>query len=273
MFEFSIPQLIIASLNVVFFYVTLWFLISLLVDRNDIADVAWGFGITFVAMVCFIATHIPDVRISIMAGLTFLWATRLTLHITRRYMRSREEDHRYRKWRMEWQPWFMPRSYSQVFLLQGLLMVLIGYPFIHVAHHAGTPWGIFDVLGVLVWVLGFAFEMVGDAQLRTFLANPANRGAVCNTGLWKYTRHPNYFGEALMWWGIGIMAVGTPWGLLALVSPLTITFLLRYVSGVPLVEQKALQNPAYQEYAKQTPVFFPRFTSTSLWKRRDQGTI
>jgi len=274
MLEFSIPQLIVATLNGVFFYVTLWFLISLLVNRNDVADLAWGLGITFVAMLCFLAVHTYDVRIAIMAGLTFMWGTRLTLHITERYLRSGGEDYRYQAWRRAWQPWFMPRSYTQVFLLQGLLMVVIGYPFIHAAHYAGEPWGVLETFGIMVWLLGFTLEAVADRQLRTFLRNPANRGSICSTGLWGISRHPNYLGEALIWWGIGIMALGTPWGIIALIGPLTITFLLRFVSGVPLLEKKAMKNAAYKAYAEQVPVFVPTLRSLSrLWKPREQGTI
>ena len=273
MTEFTILQITVAALNVIFFYTTLWFLISLLVDRNDVADMAWGLGITFVAMICYVAVHVPDPRIAIMAGLTFMWGTRLTLHITKRYLRSSGEDYRYKTWRTQWHPWFMPRSYTQVFLLQGFLMVVIGYPFIHAARFTEIPWGFFETLGVLVWILGFTIEAVADSQLRTFIRQRQHPGMVCDVGLWRYSRHPNYFGEALMWWGISSMVVGVPWGLLALVSPITITYLLRYVSGVPLVERKAMETPAYREYAKRTPAFIPNVNPIALWRQRRRGTI
>jgi len=268
MTELSIAQFLIAVLLAVFYYVTLWFALSLVVNRNDIVDLAWGLGIAFVAMLVFIRVGVPDTRISLMAALTYVWGTRLTAHITYRYLRSTREDYRYRAWREAWQNWFMPRSYTQIFLLQGLLMVVIGYPFIHAGHFNGVPWGIFDLLGLCIWIVGFAFETVGDAQLRRFLQNPSNQGKVCNTGLWKYTRHPNYFGEALMWWGIGTMALGTPWGVIALISPITITGLLLYVSGVPLLEEKSMKNPLYREYAQHTPKFFPRIPWTNLVKSK-----
>jgi steroid 5-alpha reductase family enzyme len=126
----------------------------------------------------------------------------------------------------------------------------------------------FDLLGLCIWITGFVFESVGDAQLREFLKNPAHKGKVCDTGLWKYTRHPNYFGEALMWWGIGTMVLGTPWGVVALISPITITTLLLYVSGIPLLEKKAMKNPLYREYAEHTPKFFPRLPVQQLVKRK-----
>jgi steroid 5-alpha reductase family enzyme len=147
-------------------------------------------------------------------------------------------------------------------------MVVVGYPFIHAAFWNTVPWGLWDLLGLCVWIIGFTFEAVGDAQLRRFLSNPVNSGKVCDTGLWRYTRHPNYFGEALLWWGIGIMALGTPWGVFALVSPLAITSLLLFVSGVPLLEKKAMQNPVYRDYAQRTPKFFPRIPWHKLVERK-----
>jgi steroid 5-alpha reductase family enzyme len=268
MAELSIAQFLIAALLVIFYYVTLWFLLSLAVNRNDIVDLAWGLGIAFVAMLVFVGVGIPDTRISLMVALTYVWGTRLTAHITYRYLRSTKEDYRYRAWREAWKKWFMPRSYTQIFLLQGLLMVVVGYPFIHAGHFNGVPWGMFDLLGLCIWITGFVFESVGDAQLREFLKNPAHKGKVCDTGLWKYTRHPNYFGEALMWWGIGTMVLGTPWGVVALISPITITTLLLYVSGIPLLEKKAMKNPLYREYAEHTPKFFPRLPVQQLVKRK-----
>ena len=258
MLDLTIAQLVIVALLVVFWYVTFWFLLAVLVRRNDVVDMAWGLGVALVAMLMYVLADEPGTRLSLMAGLTFLWGTRLTLHISERYLRSSGEDYRYRAWREAWKEWFLPRSYVQVFLLQGLLMVVIGYPFIHATEWNEVAWGWWDLLGLCVWLTGFVFEVVGDAQLRRFLSNPANKGKVCDTGLWRYTRHPNYFGEALLWWGIGIMAFATPWGILALISPITITALLLFVSGVPLLEKKAMQNPLYRDYAERTPKFFPR---------------
>jgi steroid 5-alpha reductase family enzyme len=115
------------------------------------------------------------------------------------------------------------------------------------------------IIGVILWIIGFIFEAVGDAQLKTFKSNPENKGKIMQSGLWKYTRHPNYFGEALMWWAIWIISMSTlSWiNILGIIGPLFITYLLLFVSGVPLLEKKYKDNEAFQAYAKKTSIFFP----------------
>ena len=144
-------------------------------------------------------------------------------------------------------------------MFQGLLMIIIASPVIFINYSTQPGLQLFDFIGLAVWLTGFYFESVGDAQLARFIKNPAHKGKIMKYGLWRYTRHPNYFGEATMWWGIYIFALSIPQGFWFVISPLTITFLLLFVSGVPMLERKFADNPEFQNYARVTPKFFPWF--------------
>ncbi len=238
-------------------YMTVWFLVALALRRNDVADVAWGLGFIVIAWSLLLVTDPRPPRLWIAAVLVTVWGVRLAYYIASR-RRGKPEDYRYAAWRKQWGKWFYVRSYLQVFLLQGLFMVLIALPLAVLA--AQTPPSRATMLGALavgVWLVGFGFEAVGDAQLAAFLREPENRGHVMDRGLWRYTRHPNYFGEALQWWAIWLLTLGVPGWLLAAVGPLTITLLLRYVSGVPMLERKRAGQPEWEAYKARTSVFLP----------------
>ena len=143
-------------------------------------------------------------------------------------------------------------------MLQGFLMLVVSLPITVVFSSPARPLAALDVIGALVFGVGFVFETVGDRQLAAHLSDPANRGRLMTRGLWATTRHPNYFGEATLWWGIGLVALHSPNGWIALIGPLTITFLLVFVSGVPLLEKKYAGRPDWEAYKARTPMFFPR---------------
>jgi len=237
-------------------FMTALFVLSVLIKRNDVADVAWGTGIFIVALTSYL-TGPQDTFSTLLTILAGLWGLRLTLRIFLRN-RKKSEDFRYKVWRDTWGKWFYVRSYFQVYILQGLLMVVVGYPFIHASLFAGTyALGAFFVVGLLVWCLGYFFEVIGDWQLDTFLKSKPAKGSIMDKGLWKYTRHPNYFGEVTMWWGIYLMLIPLPLSYLILISPLCITYLILKVSGIPMLEKGFADNPAFQEYKKRTSAFFP----------------
>lgn len=142
-------------------------------------------------------------------------------------------------------------------MLQALFMAIISTPILLVNVYSKSGITVFDIIGLIIWIVGFVFESAGDAQLAMFKRNPKNRGHVMKSGLWKYTRHPNYFGEATMWWGIFVISLSVRYGYIAIISPITITLLLLFVSGVPLLEERYEGNEEYQEYAKVTSKFFP----------------
>jgi len=246
--------LIISSLCI-FIYVTVWFFISLIQKRNDVADIAWGLGFVVVSAFCFFSYPHTPVAMLVYALVT-LWGVRLSVHIGLR-SRGKMEDFRYQKMRTDWGESVVWRSFLQVYVLQGFFMWVISLPIL-VASIADSPtFNTFSAVGVLLWVIGFAFEAIGDYQLSVFIKQKKNKGDIMQTGLWQYTRHPNYFGEVVLWWGIFIVVLPLDNGVWSIFSPLTITFLLLKVSGIPLLESKYKDNPQFQAYKRRTSAFFP----------------
>jgi len=253
--ESAMNILIIAGVTVLV-YMTVWFLISLRLGRNDVADIAYGGGFIVAAFTAIVHAGGLTARASLVTSLVILWGLRLLLHIGVRN-RGKAEDPRYRKWREEWGRYATIRAFAQVFLLQGILIVVISIPVIFVNTAGRTPWTVLDVLGTMVWITGIVFEAVGDYQLARFKREPANKGQIMRTGLWNYTRHPNYFGEVTLWWGIYLIALSLPWGWITIIGPLTITFLILKVSGIPLLERRYEGNAEFEEYRRRTSAFFP----------------
>jgi steroid 5-alpha reductase family enzyme len=242
----------------IFIYMTVLFLVALRKKDNSIADVAWGPGFILAAWTTLLLDGSYSVRQLVVCLLVLVWGLRLSVRIHLRN-RGRGEDERYRKWREEWGSTFVIRSYLQVFLLQGGILLLNIAPVIFInTYTAGNP-GWLDLLGVLLWVAGFCFESVADWQLDRFVRDPGNRGRIMDQGLWRYSRHPNYFGEVTMWWGIYLVALSVPWGWASIIGPLTITCIILFVSGVPMTERFMEANPAFADYKRRTSAFFPWF--------------
>ena len=222
-------------------YMTAWFVASLLKKRNDIADVAWGLG--FILVTIFSLIYNPNPKLLISLILVSIWGLRLAFHIYHRN-KNKKEDYRYKK--------FKSSPYLKVFTTQGFFMWLISLPII--GSSGNLNW--FNLVGILVWLVGFYFESTADKQLKMFLNNPKNKGKILQSGLWAYSRHPNYFGEVTMWWGIWLLNFSTL-NLWTIIGPLTITYLILKVSGVPLLEQKYKGNIEFEAYKKRVSVFFP----------------
>lgn len=240
---------------IIFIYACLWFIVSLITKRNDIADIAWGLGY-IILVIFYLFQYGYSNRSLLLFVLVILWGARLTIHI---YLRNRNktEDFRYKKWREDWGNWFYPRSFFQVYIVQGFLLIIIISGVTIANTNAQPPLNYRDLIGVLIWLIGFFFETVGDWQLKKFLENQQNKGKIMQSGLWKYTRHPNYFGEVTMWWGIFLIVLSSPFGWFGIVSPLTISFLILFVSGIPMLEKKYLGNTEFEKYKQKTSVFFP----------------
>ena len=235
-----------------------WYVISLVRGRNDVADIGWGTYFIGLALVHFIMNKpAVDLRI-IPIILVLVWGIRLSSHILARHVRT-TEDARYVAWRNAWgNGWyFYARSFVQVFLLQGILAMIIATPVILITAQVIPLNLVWVIIGTIVWIGGFVCESVADAQLKTFLVNPQNKGHIMQSGLWKYSRHPNYFGEVTQWWGIFIIGLGTTLGLFGIIGPLVITFLIVFVSGIPLAEASLKSTPGFAEYAQRTSVFIP----------------
>lgn len=237
-------------------YMSLWFAVAVLAKRNDVADIAWGLG--FVVLSWISLWHgAYSQRLLLVVALVTLWGLRLAWHIALRTV-GRPEDSRYAAWRRTWTHFYL-RSYVQIFLLQGVFLYVILLPILFMATTNPVPLHWLDGVGAVVWIIGFGFETIGDRQLRLFLQNPANRGKIMDQGLWKYSRHPNYFGEVTQWWGIFLCTLALPYGLVTVVSPLLITFLILYVSGIPMLEQKYVGRPDFLAYKQRTSPFVPWF--------------
>lgn len=247
-------------------YMTMLFFIALIKKDNSIADIGYGVAFIVVSYAClFFGANPIGYTLSFVEFLLFLlvtiWGTRLALRI---YLKNKgkPEDFRYAKWRAEWK-FFYLRSYLQVFMLQGIIVYLISLPILLVTNMSGVDNTNILLLsaGTCIWLIGFFFETFGDHQLDKFLKSPESRGHLMTTGLWRYTRHPNYFGESTMWWGIFLIAFSTGHDLwiFALISPILITTLLLKVSGIPLLEAKMSQHSEWPEYASKTNAFLPWF--------------
>ncbi len=239
--------------------VCVW-LISLALKDASIADVFWGPGFVLLAWLTFFQSQGVLPRDLLIAALVSLWGLRLAAYIGYR-KRGGPEDRRYRKWRDQYGKKYWWVSLFTVFLLQGVLMWVISLVVqagVMAAEPQGLRWT--DWAGLLLWVGGFVFETTADFQLHRFKSDPVNKGKVMDKGLWATTRHPNYFGECLVWWGIFLITLSTPNSLWTIVSPLTITFLLLKVSGVTLLERNIEEKrPDYRAYKARTSAFIPWF--------------
>jgi len=238
-------------------YMTAFYFIARIRKNNSLADVAWGMGFVLLAYLNLLRAPEITFRQVVMTVLVTVWGVRLSFHVYSRN-RGKPEDFRYAEMRRKWGRRAPLFGYTHVFLLQGALLFIVAIPIILINANPSVSFGIADASGVLVWCAGLAFEAAADTQLSRFVRfrkSPEN--PIMTEGLWRFSRHPNYFGEALLWWGIFLMAVRVPGGWAAVISPLLIGFLLRFVSGVPLLEKKYADNTRFREYAKRTNVFVP----------------
>ena len=249
-------KLLLFQSLVIILYAVTWFIVAVIKNRNDVADIAWGGGFVCAALTAYLTAGLNQARSILVLVLVIAWGVRLMLHISIRN-RGRPEDYRYKAWRHEWGSNYLVRSFLQVFLLQGFLLLVISLPVTLTITRGGPPFGVLDAIGFCIWLFGFSFEAIGDFQLLQFKSNPANKGKIITSGLWRYTRHPNYFGEVTLWWGIFVICLTVPGILWTVVGPLTITWLILRVSGTPLLEKRYVDNPEYAEYIKKTSSFFP----------------
>jgi steroid 5-alpha reductase family enzyme len=241
----------------IFCFMCLLFMIAQVKQDNGIVDGGWGIGFVLVAALTLsqYGHYYPKQKLTMF--LVALWGLRLASYIIIRNW-DKPEDFRYAKWRQEWGDKFIVRSFLQVFMLQGVIMFITCLPVIVInsTGHTRSLASLYPV-GAGVWLLGFCFESIADHQMFFFKENPNNSGKVMNKGLWKYSRHPNYFGEALQWWGIFIISIPSGMWYVSALSPLTITFLLLKVSGVTMLEKKYEGNDKYEEYKSKTNAFIP----------------
>ncbi|MFB0938532.1 MAG: DUF1295 domain-containing protein [Urechidicola sp.] len=240
--------------------ITLLWIWSVFIKNVSIVDIFWGFGFVVVNVIYAYMSGELNARKILILTLVSIWGIRLVIYLAIRNI-GKGEDFRYQEFRRNYGPkrywWF---SFFQTFLLQGVLIMIISLPLLGI--HSSTTSGdlnVLDYLGILVWIIGFTFETVGDFQLARFKKNVKNKGKVLNKGFWKYTRHPNYFGDSAVWWAYGIfsIAAGSYW---QIIGSIIMTLLIIKISGVSLLE-KTLKDtkPQYRDYIQKTNSFFPWF--------------
>jgi steroid 5-alpha reductase family enzyme len=249
---------------------TLFFLYSLKIRDNSIVDVFWGFGFMMIAVLSWFQSE-QELPQHIVTGLVLLWGIRITSHIGLRKLREGKEDPRYAKWREEWGDglYFSVRSFFQVYILQMVLMLVVGLPILivnlasHEYPYAYSFWQgdlMSDLsilaLGVMIALSGLIFETIADLQLKAFI-KIKKPGQIFTTGLYRYSRHPNYFGESVFWLGIALISL--PYSYNGIIGWVMITVLLLFVSGVPLQEVRYSGRPEWEEYKAKTSVFIPWF--------------
>ncbi len=233
-------------------------MVSLWREDVSIVDIVWGAGFVLVSWVSFAVGDGTESRKMLLAWMVTLWGGRLAIYLFVRN-RGRGEDPRYVAMRRRRGARFSLQSLWLVFGLQGVLMWIVSLP-VQVGSVPDQPTAIgpVEIVGVIVYTVGIYFESTGDFQLSQFRADPANAGQVMDQGLWRYTRHPNYFGDFCVWWGIWIVAAATGVGIYAVVGPMVMTFLLLRVSGVAMLERSiGNRRPGYEEYTRSTNAFFP----------------
>jgi steroid 5-alpha reductase family enzyme len=235
---------------------TTFWLISLAMRDAGIADVAWGLVFVSIGWACFLAGDGSNAML-LAAGLTTAWGLRLAIHIGRRNI-GHEEDRRYTKMREKRPGTFWIWSLVGVFGVQGVIALLVSLPLQSLGAATPDSIGLLSWIGAAVFAIGLAFEGIGDAQLTAFKNDPSSKGQVMDRGLWRYTRHPNYFGDATVWWGIWVVAIGSGGAWWTAIGPVIMTFFLLRVSGVAMLESDmASRRPGYSEYIRRTSPFIP----------------
>ena len=252
-------EIYLLAFGVIFMMMTILWIISIPIKNVSIVDLFWGFGFVVTGFVYFLGTDGLPARKFILLGLVAVWGLRLSIYLAWRN-HGKGEDLRYQKFRKDYGDRYWWISFFQTFLLQGVLMWLISAPLLGAQFSStGDKLQIPDFIGIALWIIGFVFETGGDIQLARFKANPANQGKVLDKGFWHYTRHPNYFGDAAVWTGFGLICIAAGSYLPVFGSVLMIALIIK-VSGVALLEKSLKETkPDYRAYIEKTSAFIPWF--------------
>ncbi len=244
----------------VFLFMTILWLWHFPLRNAAIVDVGWTFSLVLLALFFYSKQPETGIRHLVFLLLVALWGLRLGLYLFFTRIWHSEEEGRYRQLRESWKTGIGMKFFI-FFQAQALLDVLLATPFLLVMADARVDMGLWEYAGTAVWLLGWLGETIADLQLHFFKKKPANRGKICNVGLWRYSRHPNYFFEVLVWWGIALYALSSSWGWLGMVSPLLIMYFIFNVTGIPATEAQALRSKgeAYAEYQRTVNRFIPWF--------------
>lgn len=237
------------------------FILARRIRNFGIVDIAWSAG--FAPVAAFYATFAEGrlERRVLLAVVVGLWSVRLAMYLGRRVISHHpEEDARYARLREDWAG-AVDRKMFFFFQAQAWLLVLLTIPFLLATRDTSPGWRAWEIAGVVIWIIALAGETIADRQLARFRKKPGNRGRVCDTGLWRYSRHPNYFFEWLIWVAFALFAAGAPWGWTGVISPILMFWFLVKVTGIRYTEEQSLRSKgeAYRNYQRRTPAFFPWF--------------
>jgi steroid 5-alpha reductase family enzyme len=253
-----ITDTLLNSVLVIVVSMVLLWVLSLVKKNASIVDIFWGLGFVIVGWASAINADRVSIAGRVVLALVTLWGLRLSIYLGVRN-HGKPEDFRYVAMRKHYGAKFPIISLFTVFLLQGAIMMIVSLPVQIALSDENAAVSIFTFIGVLIFFVGIFFETVGDWQLAQFKRDPQSAGQVMQTGLWKYTRHPNYFGDTCVWWGIGVVALGSSFGWVGLFGSLLMNFFLVRVSGVPMLERSmSKRRPGYDEYKRRTSSFVPR---------------
>src|SRR5690554_1894277 len=247
---------------IVLAYFLIWYVIAQVKKNNGLVDIAWGMGIVVSAVSSLIIGGQYTIAGLVTTGLTAIWGLRLSGYLFIRNF-NKEEDFRYKKFRIKWQKQERIKSLVYIFILQSVISYVIALPIILTNLIANKDFGIESILlvsiGGLIFFIGFIFEVLADHSLQRFKKDPNNKGKIMQKNVWKYSRHPNYFGEVTLWWGLGMIGLSTMnmISFIGLIGPAVITYLILNITGIPLLEKRYKDHVAYQTYAKKTSRFFP----------------
>ncbi|MFX1326615.1 MAG: DUF1295 domain-containing protein [Promethearchaeota archaeon] len=261
------------SLLFLFGYIFIAFLVGTIKKNNGIMDIFYGPGFFVVALTSLIFYIILNNEINIrqivITILVFIWSVRLAAYVFIRN-RGKPEDYRYKAMRERWGTNVVLKSLTKIYIFQGIVIFIVAFPvwFTNISTNPSFDnhldfYGITLWLGVIIWIIGFLFETFGDYQLYKFKQDPNNKGKVLDRGLWKYSQHPNYFGEVTQWWGIYVIAIAVPFGFISIVGPVFITYMIIKVSGIRLLDKHYEGDDEYTNYKKRTRLFFPWFPKKS----------
>jgi len=271
-------SLIIIGISAIalFIYIIIAFITGTIKKNNGIMDIFYGPAYFVVSLTSFISyliiTNKFSLRQTVSTLLVFIWALRIATYV---YIRNhgKPEDYRYAAMRERWKKNIALKSFFKIYLFQAIIVFLVDIPvwFVNISENPPISnifnfYGITLWLGALVWFIGFIFETIGDWSLYKFLQKPENKGKIMDKGLWKYTQHPNYFGEVTQWWGLFIIALAVPFGFITFIGPAYITFQIIKVSGVKLLDKRFEGDDAYSDYKRRTSAFFPWFPKKETQK-------
>lgn len=259
MIDVLTAQIIACAIGVIGFAAVM-FSVARVIGRYDLVDAVWGWLFIIAAVASYAMQSGNVMTFDVQTAVTLLvviWGVRLSTHILRRISSTSEEDPRYVELRKKWRGNVMLNIFLRVYVLQAVLALIIVAPVLAINLRGDGMWSVLAVVGIAIWIVGFICESIADKQLARFISKSTNKGKIMQSGLWRYSRHPNYFGELTQWWGIFVVALTVPGGWVTFFGPLLLSYLIIFVSGVALSEKRFEGRPGWGAYQKRTSVLLP----------------